>query len=83
RILYCGICHSDLYQIKNDFGMSAYPMVPGHEIVGKVTAIGDEVASLPTHLPRSGMPNDWAPMKRLYPRIRLRRLPVRARSIWC
>lgn len=43
EILYCGICHSDLHQIKNDFGFSAYPMVPGHEIVGRVTATGKDV----------------------------------------
>lgn len=43
EILYCGICHSDLHQIENDFGGSTYPMVPGHEIVGRVTAIGAEV----------------------------------------
>ena len=42
-VLYCGICHSDLHQMQNDFGMSQYPMVPGHEIVGKVTAIGSDV----------------------------------------
>lgn len=42
-ILYCGICHSDLHQIKNDFGGSHYPMVPGHEIVGRVTAVGEAV----------------------------------------
>ncbi|MDO6406851.1 NAD(P)-dependent alcohol dehydrogenase [Pantoea phytobeneficialis] len=43
EILYCGICHSDLHQVKNDFGASHYPMVPGHEIVGRVTAVGSEV----------------------------------------
>jgi uncharacterized zinc-type alcohol dehydrogenase-like protein len=42
-ILYCGICHSDLHQVRNDFGGSTYPMVPGHEIVGKVTAVGADV----------------------------------------
>jgi uncharacterized zinc-type alcohol dehydrogenase-like protein len=42
-ILYCGICHSDLHQVKNDFGVTAYPIVPGHEIVGRVTAVGDHV----------------------------------------
>jgi len=42
-ILYCGICHSDLHQIKNDFGGTHYPVVPGHEIVGRVTAVGAEV----------------------------------------
>jgi len=43
EILYCGICHSDLHQIKNDFGHTMWPIVPGHEIVGKVTAVGDHV----------------------------------------
>ena len=43
EILYCGICHSDLHQIKNDFGGTAYPIVPGHEIVGRVTAVGNHV----------------------------------------
>lgn len=42
-IHYCGVCHSDLHFIQNDWGMSVYPMVPGHEIVGKVKAIGDKV----------------------------------------
>jgi alcohol dehydrogenase (NADP+) len=42
-ILYCGICHSDLHQARNDWGFSVYPMVPGHEIIGKVTAVGGEV----------------------------------------
>jgi len=43
EILYCGICHSDLHQIKNDFGHTMFPIVPGHEIVGRVTAIGEHV----------------------------------------
>lgn len=43
EILYCGICHSDLHQIRNDWGFSQYPMVPGHEIIGKVIDIGSEV----------------------------------------
>jgi len=42
-ILYCGVCHSDLHFVRNDWGMSIYPLVPGHEIVGRVTAIGDHV----------------------------------------
>ncbi len=42
-ILYCGICHSDLHQIKNDFGGATYPLVPGHEIVGRVKAVGENV----------------------------------------
>ena len=44
EILYCGICHSDLHQIKNDFGMTMYPIVPGHEIVGKITRVGEHVS---------------------------------------
>jgi uncharacterized zinc-type alcohol dehydrogenase-like protein len=42
-ILYCGVCHSDLHQIKDEWGGSIFPMVPGHEIVGKVTGVGSEV----------------------------------------
>ena len=42
-IKYCGMCHSDLHIIRNDLGFSSYPLVPGHEIVGVVTAVGDEV----------------------------------------
>lgn len=39
----CGICHSDLSMLNNDWGMSAYPLVPGHEVVGKVAAVGEQV----------------------------------------
>jgi len=42
-ITHCGVCHTDIHFINNDFGMSIYPMVPGHEIVGKVTAVGSDV----------------------------------------
>ena len=42
-ILYCGVCHSDIHQARNEWGGSIYPMVPGHEIVGRVTGIGDHV----------------------------------------
>jgi uncharacterized zinc-type alcohol dehydrogenase-like protein len=42
-ILYCGICHTDIHQARNEWGGSSYPMVPGHEIVGKVSKIGDKV----------------------------------------
>lgn len=44
EILYCGVCHSDLHFARDDWGMSRYPVVPGHEIVGRVTAVGDEVS---------------------------------------
>jgi len=43
EILYCGICHSDLHATKNEWGGTTYPIVPGHEIVGKVTKVGDYV----------------------------------------
>ena len=42
-ILFSGVCHSDLHQVKDEWGGSIYPMVPGHEIVGKVTRVGDDV----------------------------------------
>lgn len=44
EILYCGVCHSDLHTARNDWGFTTYPVVPGHEIVGKVTKIGNEVS---------------------------------------
>ncbi len=42
-ILYCGVCHSDIHQAKNEWGNTVYPCVPGHEIVGRVSAIGSSV----------------------------------------
>jgi uncharacterized zinc-type alcohol dehydrogenase-like protein len=42
-ILYCGVCHSDVHNARNDWGGAAYPMVPGHEIIGRVSAIGADV----------------------------------------
>ena len=43
EILYSGICHSDIHQVRDEWGGSMYPMVPGHEIVGRVTKIGKDV----------------------------------------
>ncbi len=43
---YCGICHSDLSMLDNDWGMTRYPFVPGHEVVGKVTALGPQARKL-------------------------------------
>jgi uncharacterized zinc-type alcohol dehydrogenase-like protein len=43
EILYSGICHSDIHQVRDEWGGSIYPMVPGHEIVGRVTAVGSAV----------------------------------------
>lgn len=44
EILFCGVCHSDIHQARNEWGNARYPMVPGHEIIGKVTAIGHDVS---------------------------------------
>ena len=42
-ILYCGVCHSDLHTARNEWGGTIYPVVPGHEIVGRVTKVGEHV----------------------------------------
>src|SRR5437879_7481953 len=42
-ILYCGVCHSDIHQARDEWGGSIFPMVPGHEIVGKISKVGSEV----------------------------------------
>ncbi len=47
-ISYCGVCHTDVHFVRNDFGMSLYPLVPGHEIVGVVTRVGDKVTKFKT-----------------------------------
>ncbi|XP_048335748.2 probable mannitol dehydrogenase [Ziziphus jujuba] len=44
KILYCGICHTDLHLAKDELGMTTYPLVPGHEIVGQVTKVGRNVS---------------------------------------
>ena len=46
--MYCGVCHSDIHQAHNDWGNSIYPMVPGHEIVGRVKQVGAEVTKFRT-----------------------------------
>lgn len=43
-ILFCGVCHSDVHHVRNDWGGEEYPVVPGHEIVGKVTRVGSSVS---------------------------------------
>ncbi|MFC6190195.1 alcohol dehydrogenase catalytic domain-containing protein [Dyadobacter subterraneus] len=43
EILYCGVCHSDVAQINNEWFPGLFPMVPGHEIVGRVVAVGEHV----------------------------------------
>jgi uncharacterized zinc-type alcohol dehydrogenase-like protein len=43
RVSHCGVCHSDIHLIDNDWGISRYPLVPGHEIIGTVTSLGSAV----------------------------------------
>jgi uncharacterized zinc-type alcohol dehydrogenase-like protein len=44
EIKFCGVCHTDIHFVRNDFGFSAYPLVPGHEIVGVVSEVGTSVS---------------------------------------
>lgn len=44
EIMYCGVCHSDIHQARDEWGFAQYPLMPGHEIVGKVTATGADVS---------------------------------------
>lgn len=46
KVSHCGICHSDLSMLQNDWGMSAFPFVPGHEVTGTVTAVGPQAKGL-------------------------------------
>lgn len=46
EVLFCGICHSDLHQVRDEWGGASFPMVPGHEIVGRVTRVGKKVKKL-------------------------------------
>ena len=46
RVEYCGICHSDLSMLRNEWGFSTYPLVPGHEVVGRVEVVGSLVKNL-------------------------------------
>ena len=46
KVAYCGICHSDLSMLNNDWGMTSYPFVPGHEAAGEIVEVGDAVTHL-------------------------------------
>ena len=46
KVTACGLCHSDIYMINNDWRVSQYPLVPGHEVIGEVVAVGDAVTHL-------------------------------------
>lgn len=50
KILYCGICHSDIHKARDEWSNSQFPMVPGHEIVGKVSAVGSAVKNFTTDM---------------------------------
>jgi len=45
-VTHCGICHSDIHLVSNDWGISQFPFIPGHEVVGKVSAVGSAFRSL-------------------------------------
>ena len=44
-IAYCGLCHSDIHQVRAEWAGTLFPCVPGHEIVGRVSAVGEQVSS--------------------------------------
>ena len=45
-VTHCGVCHTDLHLIDNDLGVSEYPLVPGHEVIGTIAAVGNDVLGL-------------------------------------
>lgn len=75
EIAYCGICHTDIHFVNNDFGMSLYPLVPGHEIVGIVTAVGSAV--------RAFKPGDRAAVGCLVDSCRQCRSCTKGRQQYC
>ena len=63
EILFCGVCHSDIHQVRDEWGGSIFPMVPGHEIVGRVTQVGDR-----RHEVQGRRPRGRRLLRRLLPR---------------
>ena len=53
-ILFCGVCHSDIHNARNEWGGAIYPMVPGHEIIGRVSSVGAKVSRF-----KVGAPLRW------------------------
>jgi D-arabinose 1-dehydrogenase-like Zn-dependent alcohol dehydrogenase len=49
QVAHCGICHSDLHQVLNEWQNTKYPCMPGHEITGIVTEVGDSVSKFKVH----------------------------------
>ena len=62
KVQYCGICHSDLSMINNEWGMSAYPLVPGHEVAGEIIALGGQSHSLKSRSKN----RTWMVLKKLH-----------------
>jgi uncharacterized zinc-type alcohol dehydrogenase-like protein len=74
-IQYCGVCHSDLHQVRNEWHNSVYPVVPGHEIVGRVTKVGRDVKKFREgDMGSRGLHGGFMPQ--------LRQLPPRAGAVW-
>ena len=61
QIQYCGVCHSDIHQARDEWGGSIFPMVPGHEIVGMVEQVGAEVKKFKAGISYRGEENDQHP----------------------
>ena len=57
-ILFCGVCHSDIHQVKNEWGNTVYPCMPGHEIVGRVVRTGASATRHRVGDPRRGRLHD-------------------------
>lgn len=78
EILFCGICHSDLHSARNEWGGAVYPIVPGHEIVGRVTDVGSAVTKF-----KRGISRAWAawstPTARANSALRVMRTIVRTK----
>ena len=78
EILFSGICHSDIHQARNEWGNSIYPMVPGHEIVGRVVETGAEVTKF-----KDGRHRGRRLFRRFVPRPAQAAKPVLNNVVWC
>ena len=66
KIESCGICHSDLSMLDNDWGNSTYPLIPGHEVVGIIEKVGDQAKGLATGSGWAGLPAAAFPASPVY-----------------
>jgi D-arabinose 1-dehydrogenase-like Zn-dependent alcohol dehydrogenase len=87
EIIYSGICHSDIHQVKNEWYGSNYPMVPGHEILGRVVAVGNKVGIFfcLSHCEGNKIQEGRSWWHRLYGRFlqRMPQLQIPRRTILC